>query len=237
MAKQTDKTEATQGYKRWQALKPAQLAKAFDAIESHLLANGEKRKANNPSAFALLVAHSLPVTHIEAVEVAKMWYEHKGLPFELGTTFATGSQWHSTRATKPMRKVGNLARYDANAGIAHAGANMACEVSRSTYRHDTHNGTGCSKTCGQGLLAIGGDKWLFELATTYKFNDLYRKVDDKATGKAKAKRKAKAKATTPKATNESPTPNVESDIPQALADRLARIEAAKAKAEATTTEA
>ena len=116
----------------------------------HALTEGRERT----SAAFLLVGHSLPCTHAEAVDIGKKVARACGVDPCVPGNWSHGSCWHSTPSRRARRyiKRGNERhpkdRYDANATTVHAGEYMLHCAQHGTYRRRN-----CVQTCEQGLIA------------------------------------------------------------------------------------
>ena len=134
----------------------------------HALTDGRERT----SAAFLLVGHSLPCTHVEAVDIGKKVARACGVDPSVPGNWSDGSCWHSTPSRKARRfiKHGNerhpKARYDANAPTVHAREYMLHCAQHGTYRR-----ADCVQACEQGLMGYDvatsppvyrGGKWFYE---------------------------------------------------------------------------
>ena len=128
-------------------------------------------RARNTAAF-LLVGHTLPCRHVEAVDIGKKVARACGVDPSVPGNWSHGSCWHSTPGRKARRYVneGNQkhpkARYDSNAPTIHSGEYMLHCAQHGTYRR-----ADCVQTCEQGLITYDvttsppvyrGGRWFYE---------------------------------------------------------------------------
>lgn len=164
---------------------------SLDKGEKILTSKGYKLGGGNPTGYMHMVAYATrPITHVDAVTIGKALFAVRniGIPFSKITTL------HSTPATSPRiyKQSGPLWRYSADfTGYFFGTVRFAC------VEHKL-NRSKCAKACLQGLYDTQSEKWLGEIAGTYKPTG----GKPKAMGKAKRGTKKVIKPQTPN-TNEN----------------------------------
>ena len=174
----------TQGAARICAANTETLERIFNVI----LRSETYSYQNTLSNLALLAAHSLPMRHSEAQNVAKAIIV--SLKGSLDRWWSNGSRWHSTRiGNSPSVYPKNDGKWIYSSDCPRPHANSTLMHCR---QHDTWNRSTCNWTCEQGLMeytlefdraAIGnsrkiqmpsrvGDpsnRWLFEMISGEMF--------------------------------------------------------------------
>jgi len=148
----------SRGYTTLSKAKPEQLSKVGDWLEG----NGYKLTGGKPTAFGMLVGHSLPTTFMEAQVIAQRWFSAEGITLRL---FSADTCWHSTKGKKAIiHKAKGLQKYNANYHNVQAYHDMVCATHKSVWDR-----TNCLKTCQQGLWRVETGKWLWTSATKARF--------------------------------------------------------------------
>jgi len=119
-----------------------------------LSSNGYLLKANNGSAYGLMLAHSIKaVVHSDAQLIAQRFLALKGI----GTPFSASSCWHSSPKATARVYTGSLKRYSADSEKILFGAFViACtEHKRSKLQ--------CTNLCTQAVYSTVENKFAYDL--------------------------------------------------------------------------